>query len=319
MESILVSVVIPCYNQAHFLGEAIESVIRQTYRHFEIIVIDDGATDNTSEVAAGYAEVRCVRQENQGLSAARNRGLSESKGAYLVFLDADDRLLPHALETGVRYLDAHPRCAFVSGHCQYIAFDGTPLETSLQPHPEKDHYQALLLNNYIWMPGTVMYRRTIFESVKGFDTSLNACEDYDFYLKAARSFPVYCHGHVIAEYRRHQTSMSANPARMLRAVLGVLRAQHEHVRKNVRLREAHKAGIRYYQELYGEQLVNEVRAAVRGRERWTRALRDMRVLLRYYPRGVVKNAGRKLYCTVTRVKETQASGGSARGKETSAG
>ena len=94
----LVSVVIPCYNQAHFLGEAIESVFKQTYKHFEIVVVDDGSTDNTSEVARRYSGIRCIEQVNQGLSAARNTGIRESKGEYLVFLDADDRLYPIALE-----------------------------------------------------------------------------------------------------------------------------------------------------------------------------------------------------------------------------
>src|SRR5215212_9690625 len=92
----LVSVVIPCYNQAHFLSEAIESVLAQTHPNFEIIVVDDGSTDNTSEVAARYPGVRHIRQDNQGLAAARNTGLRESKGTCLVFLDADDRLLPNA-------------------------------------------------------------------------------------------------------------------------------------------------------------------------------------------------------------------------------
>ena len=92
-EAALVSVVIPCYNQAHFLGEAIESVLAQTYPHLEIVVVDDGSTDNTGEVAARYPGVRYVRQENQGLAAARNTGLRHSSGDYLVFLDADDRLL----------------------------------------------------------------------------------------------------------------------------------------------------------------------------------------------------------------------------------
>src|SRR5919107_192619 len=104
----LVSVVIPCYNQAHFLSEAIESVLAQTYPYFEIIVVDDGSTDNTSEVAGRYSGVRCIRQDNQGLSGARNSGLRHSKGEYLVFLDADDRLLPQALEVGLECLRAYP-------------------------------------------------------------------------------------------------------------------------------------------------------------------------------------------------------------------
>src|ERR687890_856397 len=96
----LVSVVIPCYNQAHFLGEAIESVLAQSYPRFEIIVVDDGSTDDTSKVAARHPGGRYVYQNNQGVSAARNSGLARSEGEYVVFLDADDRLLPEALVAG---------------------------------------------------------------------------------------------------------------------------------------------------------------------------------------------------------------------------
>ena len=100
-ESGLASVIIPCYNQAHFLHEAIESASAQTYSHREILVVDDGSTDNTAKVTAGYPGVRYVRQENLGVASARNTGFKQSRGEYLVFLDADDRLLPEALRVGV--------------------------------------------------------------------------------------------------------------------------------------------------------------------------------------------------------------------------
>lgn len=132
--------IIPCYNQAHFLSEAIESVLSQTYPHTEIIVVDDGSTDNTSEIAARYSCVRCVRQSNQGLAAARNRGLSASKGSHLIFLDADDRLVPDAIEYGLCCLNAHPECAFVAGHVRLIASDGSPLPTPPQPCVKREHY-----------------------------------------------------------------------------------------------------------------------------------------------------------------------------------
>src|SRR5687768_10866084 len=90
----LVSVVIPCFRQAHYLGEAIESVRCQTHRHVEIIVVNDGSTDNTVEVATSFEGVRCFSQPNRGRALARNKGLELASGAYVVFLDADDRLLP---------------------------------------------------------------------------------------------------------------------------------------------------------------------------------------------------------------------------------
>jgi len=100
-ESGLVSAIIPCYNQAHFLHEAIESVLAQSYPNFEIILVNDGSTDSTADVVRRYSPVRYVYQENAGLSSARNTGLKKSRGEYVVFLDADDRLLPEALQVGV--------------------------------------------------------------------------------------------------------------------------------------------------------------------------------------------------------------------------
>src|SRR5207247_11100212 len=104
----LVSVIIPCYNQAHFLREAIQSALVQTYSQREIFIVDDGSTDNTAEVTAGFAGVRCIRQEKAGVSTARNTGLKESRGEYLVFLRADDRLRPEVLCIVVGCLRHHP-------------------------------------------------------------------------------------------------------------------------------------------------------------------------------------------------------------------
>src|SRR5918998_66000 len=239
----LVSVVIPCYNQAHFLGEAIESVLAQSYPNFEIIVVDDGSTDDTSEVAKRYPKVRLVRQENQGLSAARNSGLARSEGEYVVFLDADDRLLPEALEAGLGCLEARPECAFVSGYFRYIAADGSPLPTPKQSCPDREHYLEMLLGNYLGMHGTYMYRRAIFDSVGGFDTSLKFCEDSDLHLRIASKFPVYCHDKMVAEYRLHDATMTRTPALMLKASVEVLSSQRKHVKGNKRYEEALDKGI----------------------------------------------------------------------------
>lgn len=212
LEAPLVSVVIPCYNQAHFLGEAIQSVLRQTYRPVEVVVVDDGSVDHTRDVAASFPEVRYIKQENRGLAAARNTGIRESKGNHLIFLDADDRLLPTALEAGMNGFRAHPECAFVFGTYRCIASDGSPFnETESARYVDNDHYRALLHGNYIGMHATVMYRRSALESAKGFDSMVDACADYDLYMRIARNLPVYYHAEMVAEYRIHGTNMSRNP------------------------------------------------------------------------------------------------------------
>ena len=256
----LVSVVVPCYNQAHFLGEAVESVLAQSYSRFEIVVIDDGSTDNTSEIAERYRRVRCIRQDNQGLSAARNSGLRQSKGEYVVFLDADDRLLPEALQEGIECLKAHPECAVAFGPYRLIASDGSFLKQRRQPIVDKDSYAALLQRNYIGVPAVVMYRRAVFESVGGFDSSVDASADADLYLRIARRFAVCSHDKVVAEYRQHGVNMSSNAGRMLRTSLTALRKQRRHVKGNKQYEEAYKAGIRNRRLRYGDRLVDEVRA-----------------------------------------------------------
>ena len=281
--------VIPCYNQAHFLSEAIQSVLSQTYTSFELIVVDDGSEDDTQEVASKYSakdpRVRLIRQHNRGLAGARNRGLSESRGEYVVFLDSDDRLQEEALEVGVRELEAHPGCAFVSGHYRPISAGGDAYAVPRQARVEGDHYLALLRDNYISMPAVVMYRRWVFGEVGGFDGSVDAAADWDLYLRVARRFPVYHHGRVVADYRWHGSNMTADPALMLRSTVSVLRAQEQYVKGDERYEEAYEEGLRLFRGHNGMNLAKEVRSHVRRRHP-RRALRGALVLARYYPRGL---------------------------------
>jgi GT2 family glycosyltransferase len=281
-----VSVIIPCYNQANYLGEAIRSVLDQAYTNFQIIVVDDGSTDNTSEVVAGYSDVRCIRQANQGLAAARNAGLHGSQGNYVVFLDADDRLLPHALDTGLSCLKANPVSAFVSGHFRFIKDDGTLLREFPQKQIEDDHYLALLQRNYIGMHATVMYRRDVLESVGGFDTSLRACEDYDLYLRIARISLICCHDKTIAEYRIHDANMSRNAALMLKTSMAVLRSQWKYAKADRKYKKACESGMRLFRSDYGEKLFVQIGHMLKSGE-VLHAVSGTMKLLRYAPRWLV--------------------------------
>src|SRR6185503_2784773 len=111
----LISIVIPCYNQAQYLGEAIQSVVDQAFPAKEIVVVNDGSTDDTVAVAGRFPGVRCITQEQRGLAAARNTGLAHCEGELVVFLDADDRLLPGALDAGARLMTADRSLAFAAG------------------------------------------------------------------------------------------------------------------------------------------------------------------------------------------------------------
>ncbi len=261
----LVSVIIPCYNHGHFLEQAIESVLAQSYSDFEIIVVDDGSTDNTTEVVRRHSRVRYVYQENAGLSSARNTGLWHSHGKFLVFLDADDRLLPHALETGVGCIRERPECAFVSGRCRVIDSNGAILPSPRQLQVENEHYLKLLQgSSYIWCPATVLYQRRIFDFVHGFNVALSPAADYELYLRVTRDFPVYSHKQVIAEYRQHHLSMSRDVLAMERAALAAHDAQWDFAKANSRYREAYDAGRRFWQNDYPlQQMVTRLRETVR--------------------------------------------------------
>jgi glycosyltransferase involved in cell wall biosynthesis len=295
----LISVIIPCYNQGHFLAEAIESGLNQSYRRLEIIVVDDGSTDESAQVAIRYKDVRLIRQPNSGLSAARNAGLAASAGDYLVFVDADDRLLPDALQAGAQCLASHPEYAFVYGHYKLITADGHPLPATERRQAREGHYLEMLRANYIGMHATVMYRRVVFETVGGFDTTLDACEDYDLYLRITKRLPIYCHARVVAEYRQHNSNMSLDAGLMLKTSLHVLGSQRRHVKGNVQAQRAYREGIRYWQAYYGRKLIKNVRAQAQARD-WKKALSGAFTLVRYYPGGVASKLSKRLISTVVR-------------------
>jgi glycosyltransferase involved in cell wall biosynthesis len=294
----LISVVIPCYNQAHFLGDAIASVWQSATRDVEVIVVDDGSTDSTARVGSSFAGTRLISGPNRGLAHARNRGLAESAGKYLVFLDADDMLTRGALDIGVAELAAHPTAALVSGRCRIIDEDGGPLHSPEQARVERDHYKELLRHNYIWMPAMAMIRREAIERVGGFDHTANAAADYSLYLRIARTHTVHDHAQVVALYRKHSSNMSRNSARMLQETLTVLRRERPFIAGDPRLLEAYYEGWNRWRELYGAHIVDEIRADMRNRS-W-RALRNVAALGWLHPRAAIRQVGRKASLTVQR-------------------
>lgn len=290
----LVSVIVPCYNHGRYLGEALRSVGVPAART-EIVVVDDGSRDSTPDVVATFETrnlFRSVRQPNAGLAAARNRGLRESRGEFVVFLDADDRLAPGAVDIGVSEIQAHPECAFVFGRCLMMDQQGTLLDTPPQPRIVRDHYRELLRRNYIWTPAMVMFRRQALARVRGFNRAFDAAADYEMYLHLARHYPVYDHARVVAHYRKHDANMSGNAARMLRETLAVLRSQRRFLEGDAASLAAFEEGWRRWQEFYGAHLATEIRVAVR-RRRLIEAARKGAVLARYHPLGLWHHARRK--------------------------
>jgi glycosyltransferase involved in cell wall biosynthesis len=278
----LVSVVIPCYGQAHYLGDAIESVLAQTYPHLEIVVVDDGSMDNASSIASRYPGVRCVREDNAGMAEARNVGIRSTNGDFLLFLDADDRLLPEAVEAGLRALEQRPECAAAIGTYRRTSHDGKPLETHAQPVVDEDQYGQLMRDNWAGFPARALYRRSLFEHVRTFDPELDAAADFGFNLAVVREFPVAGHPTLVAEHREHGRNSSGDAGRMLVQTLAAMRRQRPYVKGDPDLRQAHREGVRHWKRYYGDLLAAQARRS-RREHRFGDALREAALLARYRP------------------------------------
>jgi glycosyltransferase involved in cell wall biosynthesis len=249
----LVSVVIPCFEQAHFLPAAIESVLAQEHPDLEVIVVDDGSPDNVGAVAGRYPGVRCLRQANGGLAAARNAGLAEARGQFVLFLDADDRLLPEAIGRGLEELRGDPEAAMAAGTWVLIGEEGEALPAD-PPQQPAEAYPALLESCFISTPAAVLYRRSLFEEIGGFDPTVSASADYDLYLRTAAAHPVRLHPQPVAEYRRHGANMTRDPQLIMRAELAVLERQAERVAGDEELREALDRGLARSRAYHGARL-----------------------------------------------------------------
>lgn len=251
------SVVITTYNHAQYLPQAIASVLQQRYASLELIIVDDGSTDNTREVVAPYLQANYVYQKNAGLSAARNTGIDHATGEYLVFLDADDWFLPGAFDASVAALEAHPQAAFVYGRHVKRNERSEEINSLEKQDIAQDHYRHLLVHNFIAMHAAVFYRRWVFDRFR-FDPSLPACEDYDLYLKITREHPVAFHPYCVAVYRKHSENMSGNIPLMISTGLTVMKRQVPLLRNEEEKTWAEK-GLRFWKAYYGNELYKQLR------------------------------------------------------------
>jgi glycosyltransferase involved in cell wall biosynthesis len=265
MSAAPVSIVIPVFDQAGFLPEAIASAQAQTVAPLEVIVVDDGSTDDPGATVARFSAVRLIRQPNRGLSAARNTGWRATRGRYLVFLDADDRLLPRALAANLERFARDPECALVYGGHQLVDEGGRPISAPTANDVGPDAYEGLLRRNAVAMHATVMYRRDRLEQAGGFDEALPACEDHDLLLRLARDHRIGFHPETIAEYRRHGGGMSENVPFMLKTALGVLDRQAPQVGRHQGWRAALAAGKRGYEEHYAREALWKLERAIDAR------------------------------------------------------
>lgn len=243
----LVSVIITTYNYACYLPKAIKSVLDQTYSNIEIIVIDDGSTDETALVMRNYPEIQYYFQHNKGISAARNYSIRKSKGRYLVFLDADDWLLSDAIESNLSVIIQHSEFAFVSGNYLIVRAEiGVP--EKIEVTVSDNHYVELLQRNYIGMIGAVMFAQWVLQEIQ-YDEKLSACEDYDLYLRIAKHHRVVHHQKVLATYYYHKHGLSHNYKIMMEAMMSVMKKQFIFIQTH-KERIAYEVGMQQWKDYY---------------------------------------------------------------------
>lgn len=221
----LVSIIVPTYNYSRYLPDAIESALRQTYSPIEIIVVDDGSTDDTATlVEAEFSEkVRYIFQSNQGLSAARNTGIREARGDFLVFLDADDRLASSMVEDSRSALTALGESfAIIANLAGLIDEKGAPI-ADRRTFPEEDveirQLDLLVMSRF---GANLLARRDAIVAAGGFDVSLKACEDRDLWIRVAAQYRIMRLGKRLSQIRRHGENMSSNGGRQTSAIRQVL-------------------------------------------------------------------------------------------------
>lgn len=177
MKRPFVSAVIPAYNRAHLLGEAIASALEQGYAPLEIIVVDDGSTDATGDVARSFTGVRVIRQENQGVAAARNAGIAASRGELIAFLDSDDTWTRDKLRVQVGHHENHPEVGYSVTHLRNVLAPGVACPKWLPPR--------FLEGTHVGMATcTLMVRRDVFDRVGVFDPKFRVAEDTDWLCRA---------------------------------------------------------------------------------------------------------------------------------------
>lgn len=207
----LVSVLLPVYNGAGFLEGGIESILSQSYRNIELIIINDGSSDDSAKIISKFQDprIRAYHQENQGLAATLNRAINLAKGEYLARQDQDDLSLPQRIEIQVRFLNAHPNCGMVGGWAEIWV--GNVKSERIHQHPtESPHLKYDLLFDNPFVHSSVMLRKSVCETVGLYSTdkSRQPPEDYELWSRVARHFEVANIPEVLLVYREVPNSMS---------------------------------------------------------------------------------------------------------------
>ena len=227
-----VSIITPAYNAAEFLSQTVASVLAQTWSDFELLIVDDGSTDGTREIARRWERIdpriRILTREHGGPSAARNTAIAQARGAYFALLDSDDLWHPTFLDAQMNILMARPAVDIVTGN----AFNMGGVRDGMPVNPDGKSCRELSLRDILERENSVfimsVFRRSVIERINGFDERLPLNEDYDFWIRAAHAGFVFVHNPLpLGHYRRRPDSISANEMQMVTGILRVFRHARE--------------------------------------------------------------------------------------------
>lgn len=207
----LVSIIIPTFNSARYITDAIESVFKQKYPNYEILVVDDGSTDDTAQIIRKFSDqIIYIYKPNGGPASARNLGIKRSNGEYIAFLDADDCWLPDKLDLQINFLKKNPEFALVHSNTWILENDTDPYLSFIDSKPPSGMvFNDLFLNNHINLL-TVTLRRESFDKTNGFDETKDIVgfEDYDLWLRIALEYPIAYLDKIVSIYRIHRSNIS---------------------------------------------------------------------------------------------------------------
>lgn len=299
MSDPLVTVVIPVYNHEAYVLETLDSVFSQTFRNFEVIVVNDGSPDHTKERVHPLAEagrIRYIEQPNSGAAAARNRGIAEARGEFVAILDDDDVWPSDRLNWQVEALQQHSEVVVVYGQVEFI-LDGKSIGLHpTGPAPSGDVFDAFLCRGWIQSPGQALIRRTALETVGGLDADIWGADDWDLWLRLSHQGEFRYHPRVSLRHRLHEKKASRD---FLRMYQNGLRVVYKHLGRKPRPEDCKRwiAAKRFVRRFCREDGIAEVvrltkaKRCVPALAAWIRVLRvDPTMVIRWrYPARILKS------------------------------
>jgi teichuronic acid biosynthesis glycosyltransferase TuaG len=207
-----VSIIIPTYNRAHYLPVALQSALNQTYPNIEVLVINDGSTDNTEDILTPYRKsIRYDKHENRGLAATKNRGIELASGEFICNLDDDDRFHPEKVARQVEMFHKHPNLGICGTGAYFVDGDGQLIEPYMPPRFTRKTQLLQLLRRCLLVQSSVMIRKTIHEHLGGYKLMLS--EDYEFWCRVSRHYDIGCVEEYLTDYRQHGAQITGPETR----------------------------------------------------------------------------------------------------------